>query len=288
MPRSRNLPSPVLHRALLFVLVAACAGPALAQADKFNLPVDRPAIGKVDQADGAKVLADFRRAGIAGDYWLSFELRVMPRQGAERTVTGTMLGTRGVSGALSRVTLGGQRWLIESGPNPSAWLSTDGGAARQLAASESGLALADTGITVFELQMPFIHWADFTYEGQARVRGRPTHSFVLRPPAGQPAPVTGLTGVRVLIDAEFQALVQADELGANGAVEKTISLIDLKKVGEQWMVKAIDVRDARTRNKTRFSVTAAALGLEWPISLFGPDGLNAEPPAVPPEKIVRF
>ena len=287
MPRSPDLRSPVPNRALLFVLAASCAGPALAQADKFNLPVDRPAPGKADQADGARLLADFRRAGIAGDYWLAFELRVMPRQGAERTVTGTLLGTRGVSGPLSRLNVGGQRWLIESGPNPSAWLAPEGGAARELGAAESGLALADTGVTVFELQMPFLYWTDFTYEGQARVRGRPTHSYVLRPPAGQAVPA-GIKAVRVLLDVEFGALVQADELGTNNASEKTISLLDLKKVGDQWLIKAIDVRDTRTRNKTRLSVTAAALSLDWPIAIFGPDSLTTEPPAVPAGKIVRF
>lgn len=288
MPRSPDLRSPVYHRALLFVLLACGAAPLLAQADKFGQPADRPALGKADQAEGARILAEFRQAGIAGDYWLSFQLRVMPREGDERVVNGTLIGTRGVSGPLSRLSVGSQRWLIESGPQPSAWLAPEGGAARELGAGEGSLALADTGVTLFEVQMPFLYWTDFTYEGEAKVRGRPTHSFVLRPPAGQPAPVAGLTGVRVLIDREFQAMVQADELGAKGAVEKTISLLDLKKVGEQWLVKTIDVRDARTRNKTRFSVTAAALGLEWPIALFGPDGLATEPPAVPAGKVVRF
>ena len=60
MPRSPNLPSPVLHRALLFVLAASSALVALAQADKFTLPIDRPATGKADQAEGARILADFQ------------------------------------------------------------------------------------------------------------------------------------------------------------------------------------------------------------------------------------
>jgi hypothetical protein len=273
---------------LLFVVAAACALPALAQADKFTLPVDRPATGNANQADGAKILADFQGAGIAGDYWLSFELRVMPRKGAERSVTGTLLGARGPSGPLSRLTIPGERWLIESGPQPSAWLAAGDAAPRQLAPAEAGQAVAGTDVTVFELQMPFLYWKDFLYEGQAVMRSRPTHSFVLRPPAGQAVPVAGLTGVRVYIDAEFRALVQAEELGAGAAVMKTITLLDLKKVGEQWMMKAIDVRDHRTRDKTRFSVTAAALGLNLPFSTFSPDNLTAAAPAIPPEKVVRF
>lgn len=288
MPRSPNLPSPVLHRALLFVLAASSALVALAQADKFTLPIDRPATGKADQAEGARILTNFQGGGIAGDYWLSFELRVMPRKGAERSVTGTLLGARGPSGPLTRLVIPGERWLIESGPQPSAWLAAGDAAPRQLATGESGLAVAGTDVTVFELQMPFLYWSDFTYEGQALMRSRPTHSFVLRPPAGQPVSVPGLTGVRVFIDSEFRALVQAEELGQGGAVLKTITLLDLKKVGDQYLMKAIDVRDNRTRNKTRFSVTGAALGLNLPLSVFSPDELMVEAPAVPPEKVVRF
>ena len=287
MPRSPNLPSPVLHRALLFALVLAGALPARAQADKFALPVDRPASGKADQAEGARILAGFRGADIAGDYWLSFELRVLPRKGAERSVTGTLLGTRGPGGPLLRLTIPGEHWLIESGPQPSTWLAAGGGAPRQLATGESDQAVAGTDVTIFELQRPFLYWSDFTYEGQAMIRSRPTHSFVLRPPAGQ-APVAGLTGVRVLIDAEFNALVQAEELGTGGVVEKTITLLDLKKVGDRWIMKAIDVRNHRTRDKTRFAVTGAALELDLPLATFSPDSLAAPTPVVPPEKIVRF
>lgn len=270
------------------MLAVGCAQPVLAQPDKFTLPIDRAATGKADQAEGARILADFQRGGIAGDYWLSFELRVLPRKGAERSITGTLLGARGPSGPLTRLSIPGERWLIESGPAPSAWLAAGATAPRQLAAGESGLAMAGTDVTVFEVQMPFLYWSDFTYEGRAVMRSRPTHSFVLRPPAGQTVPVAGLTGVRVFVDAEFRALVQAEELGAGGVVQKTITLLDLKKVGDQYLMKSIDVRDHRTRDKTRFSITAAALGLDLPLSVFSPDELTSEGPAIPPEKVVRF
>jgi hypothetical protein len=94
--------------------------------------------------------------------------------------------------------------------------------------------------------------------------------------------------VRVLIDTQFQAMVQAEMLGAKNVVEKTISLLDLKKVGEQWIVKSIDIRDSRSRDKTRFIVTAAALDLGWPAQTFDSGNLASEPPPVPAEKVVRF
>ena len=269
------------------MLLALAASPAPAQTDKFGQPSDRVAGGKADQAEGARILADFRGAGIAGDgvYWLSFELRVMPRTGSERTVSGTLLGMRGVSGPLSRLSVDGQSWLIESGPQPEAWTTTASG---EVAPAAAGQALAGTGLTVFDLQMPFLDWTDFTYEGQAKVRGRPTHSFILRPPPGYVPPEPGLSGVRVLIDTQFQAMVQAELLGAKGVAEKSIVLLDLKKVGDQMLVKSVDVRDLRSRDKTRLTFTAAALDLELPVTTFAPEKLGTAPPTIPPGKIVRF
>ena len=69
--------------------------------------------------------------------------------------------------------------------------------------------------------MSFLYWTDFVYEGVARVRGRPAHSFLLYPPADVAAARPELTGVRVLLDTQFQQLVQAEQLGAKGASVKT-------------------------------------------------------------------
>lgn len=285
MRPSPNPFSPVPPRALLFLLVALAATAGLAQSDKFNLPVDRAAPGRADQAEGARILGEFRRAGIAGDYWLSFELRVMPRQGAERIVTGTLLGKRGVAGPFSRLTVAGEELLIASGPQPSAWMARSGG---EIMPAPMDHPVAGTGLTIFDLQMPFLYWTDFTYEGQAKVRGRPTHSFILRPPSGDVRPVAEFTGVRVLIDTQFQALVQAELLAAKGAVVKSIVLLDLKKVGDQWLVKSIDVRDHGRKEKTRLTITQAALSLTLPDETFSTGQLRAAPPAIPPEKVVRF
>ena len=266
-------------------LALLAAGPRLpAQADKFGQPADRAAGGKADQAEGARILAGFRQAQVVTDHWFSFELRVMPRRGVERVLTGALIGKQGAAGPLARIEIGTDRWLIESGPQPSAWTLAEGGAI----AAAPGQALAGTGVTVFDLQRPFLYWEDFTYEGQARVRGRPTYSFIVRPPAGQPVPEPGLTGVRLFLDVQFTAMVQAEVLGTGNAVLKSISLLDLKKVGDQWLPKAVDVRDHRTRDKTRFTVRAAALDLAWPAEVFAPAGLAAAPPSVPAEKVVRF
>ncbi len=271
--------------------------PALAAQPKgFRPPPNYVTTSKPDPAEGARILAEFRTLGIAGDYWLEFELRVLPRAGAEHSVAGQLLGSRNELGPITRLTLPGagglateRRWLIQGGPAAAAW-QWNGADGQTAPLATAGLfePLGGTELTLFDLQMPFLYWTDFVYEGLTRVRGRPAHSFVLYPPAAVAAVRPGLTGVRVLLDTQFQALVQAEFLGARGAVEKTISVLDLKKAGEQWMVKTIDLRNSITRDKTRFDVTAAAMNLTLPAGTFTPAALAPEPPLVPARQIERF
>ena len=260
--------------------------PALfAQGTRFRPAPDYVAGGKADQAEGARILGEFRQAGIAGTYWLAFELRVMPRQGAERVLPGELYGTYGPQGPVSRLILGSEHWLIQSGPVPAAWTASGAAAARAATTAETLQPVAGTDFTLFDLQMPFLHWADFVYEGLAKVRGRPAHQFVLYPPADFAASWPDLSGVRVFIDTQFQALVQVEQLGAGGKPAKSVTLLDLKKVGDQWLVKSIDLRNHVTRDKTRLTFRAAALDLQLPATTFDPAQLATPPPAVPRGKI---
>ena len=280
----------------MLALIAAVPTGLFAQAQRFRPAPNFVAGGKPDQAEGRTALEAFRQQGIAGTYWLSFELRVMPRKGAERTVAGQLLGTRNSGGPVTRLTLTGeqagaseQRWLIQSGAEPTAWSWRNGeSAARALTGADSFQSIGETDLTLFDLQMPFLYWTDFVYEGLAKIRGRPAHSFVLYPPAELAAQRPQLTGVRVALDTQFGALVQAELLGEKGKAEKTITILDLKKVGEQWLVREIDLRNAVTRDKTRFIVKAAALNLHLPADVFDAATLAHEVPEIPAAAITRL
>jgi len=281
---------------LFLALWAVACGPLAAQSGSYRPPANFVGGGSADQAEGARILGQFQQAGIAGNYWLAFELRVMPRKGPERTATGQLLGGRNASGPVTRLTLPGatgvegeQRWLIQSGRQPATWLwSGATGRTGALTAAETFEPIAGTDLTPFDLQMPFLYWTDFVYEGVAKVRGRPAHSFVLYPPAGLAGVRPGLTGVRVLLDSEFQAFMQAELLGAKGVTEKTITILDLKKVGEQWLPKSIDLRNNLTRDKTRLTFTSAALDLALPDGALTERALGTEPPAVPASAIQQL
>jgi hypothetical protein len=178
---------------------------------------------------------------------------------------------------------------VQNGPQPAIW-SWQAGAAgtRRLGLAEQFAPLAQTDLTPFDLQMPFLFWSDFTFEGVARLRGRPAHRFLFLPPAEVAAANPALTGVRVSLDSQFHALVETELIGEGGRVLKSVSLLELKKTQEQWIMKTIDLRDEATRNKTRFTFTGAALGLSLAPALFEPGALadNVQPPAA--ERVVRF
>lgn len=281
--------------------LAVVAGPGAWAASR---PEPKFLGGKPDQAEGAQVLATFRNVGIHGAYWLKFDLRVMPHKGDERTLSGEMFGTQGTDGPLTRLAVddlgnqGGshlQLYLLKGGAAPEAWKWNYGQRGVTPGKMEDDQLLApvhDTDLAPFDLLMPFLQWKDFVYEGIANVRGRPAHTFLLYPPAPLrlPANVTGEApaAVRVFLDTQFSAMTQAEWVGDDGKALKSVTVLDLKKVGEQWIVKSIDLRNHRTRAKTRFAVSAAALDLELPAEMFAPNSLSDSAPAVPAEKIQRF
>lgn len=286
---------------------AVCAAaPSLAQSKP--VAAERPApkflSGKPDQAEGARVLESFRDVGVQGNYWMKFDLRVMPRRGAERVINGQMFGQPGPRGPLTRIVThdpenrGGsasEHFILHGGAEPAAWHRNAGqrGVTPRLVEADDWLApIVDTDLTLFDLQMPFLRWKDFVYEGVANVRGRPAHAFLLYPPQPLRGPsnynVPVPAAVRVFLDTQFSAMTQAEWVDAKGKPMKTVTVLDLKKVGEQWIVKSIDLRNHATRAKTRLAVTAAALDIELTPALFDPEKIAHPVPEVPVAAVQRF
>lgn len=269
-----------------------------ADAGRFR-PAPKPLAGaQANQVEGRQALADFRAAGIRGTYWLQFELQVLPRRGEERSLKGQLYGTRAAEGPLTRLALAADpqrrgpsvRWLIQSGAAPAAWAWTadEPARVRALAGADVLQPVAGTDLTLFDLQMPFLYWEDFVYEGLGKVRNRPAHSFLLYPPAELAAAHPELTGVRVALDTQFGALVQAEWLGPKGDPIKTFTVLDVKKVGEQWLVKSLDLRNHVTRDKTRLTVNAAAFDFTPATDAFRPEGLLTEPAGPDAASVLRF
>jgi hypothetical protein len=235
--------------------------------------------------------------GIDGDYYWEFELRRMPRRGEELVVPGRMWGSRNENGPITRIVLSPgvqaseRRLLVQNGTKSATW----GWRADRAAAGVTVLGgsawfeeLGETDLTAFDLQMPFIYWNEFVFEGVTKFLERPAHVFLLYPPAEVVALKPALTGIRIYLDTAYHALVHVEQIGEGGKVLKTLTLGGFKKVDARWIVKSADFRDEATRNKTRFLVTGAAMGLDLPRKVFEPASLeeNIRPPAADQIKAV--
>lgn len=288
MDNQRPIASRQTARAVCFLFFGLlAAGQADAQS-RLNRPPPRYVqLSAPDQKEGAAILAEMRNAGLAGDYYLEFELRVLPRRGDERRIPGRLWGSKTTEGPITRLALTVQekssgspaketRLLVQGGPTPSAWSwPSVNGAAAAIAVDNAALfePLAGTDLSAFDLQMPFLYWPDFVYEGKTRLYDRPADTFLLYPPASLAARRPELAAMRVYLDPQYHALMQAEQLGDKERVLKSMRMVELKKIGDQWMVKAVELRDETTRNKTRFVVTAAGLKRDFSPTLFEPGSL---------------
>jgi len=277
------------------------------------------------EREGAEVLRELRSAAIDGDYHLRFELKVLPRRGKARVLSGELWGSRNAEGPVSRVALydgaapralaeaatsapalaaevegagavssakrPARTLLIQNGVAPRIWVYEAGmGSAEPLPESEwHAPLLADAEISAFDLLMPYLYWEDFDFEGGDKVLGRAAYRFLFREPvraedkAGAGASPSERLSVRAYFDQQFHALLQSKLIGPDGAVTKTLTVRDLQKKSGQWMLKSIDLRNERTRDKTRFEVREAELGLELEPRLFKPEWLG-EPVSLPESK----
>ncbi len=262
-------------------LTALCRGAVPAAA-----PPELSQAGKPQAEEAARILDQFRRAGLSGEFFFEFDLRALPRRGEERIYHGRLWGGRTAPGAAFRVELTDgagttQRLLLQNGAQSAVWRLINGQVVKLDAAATLAPLVPGVEVSAFDLQMPFLYWPEATLEKITRVLGRPAYAYSFRAPAGLLAPQDGIAAARAYLDTQFNALMQTELLGPTGRVVKTFALVSLKKVLEQYIPKQADYRNEITRDKTRFQVTGAALNLRLAASVFAPDTLVAliEPPA---------
>jgi len=249
----------------------------------------------IDPAEGAAHLAAFRQARLQGDFCLRFQLVHMPRRGDETTYEGTAWGTWTQQGPVTRFQLrpapaspdtpddpakraaNTWEWLVQNGPSPRVWVLPPGAVTSREVPPSAWHAPLFPGLvyTPFDLLMPFMYWPKFEYGGPARVKGRVTDLYVMLPPTADAGPV------RVALDREFNALVRAEQLDDKRQPTRQFEILSFEKVQGQWLMKTLDLLDLVTRDKDRFTVTAAALNVRVAPAVFEP-GRLAEPAPLPP------
>jgi hypothetical protein len=268
-----------MRAAALAAILGACLASRAISAPSQDLP---------DAAAAALLLDHFRQSIWSEPIYAEFDLREMPRRGDERVFHGRFWGARNERGPVTRVELdvgkGGftHRFLVQGGPDAGVWTSDGGAAGAANADAVMAPLVPGSEMAPFDiLPMPYLYWLDSELVSIDRVRGRPSYTYVFTPSAEFSAHVPAVKSVRAYLDTQYDALVQSEISAPDGHVAKTLSLLELRKVGDRWIPKDVDVRNEATRDKTRLSLTAVSVGIAVAPAAFDPAQLGS-PLATPP------
>jgi hypothetical protein len=259
---------------------------------------------RIDVEEGARRLAEFRLQRLDGDFCFEFELEYKPRR--ERTVRyeGMMWGSWNEVGPITRfrvlpaarnMTVGAEavqpvELIIQNGRSPRAWIRRSQAEVFQLIEGDALFEPILPGLlySPFDLQMPFVYWEHFTYEGPTLVGAtRVAQQFLMQSPVGSASEARGIAGVRVGLDDTYNALWRVEVMDAQEEVMSSFAVESFQKVQEQYIVKRITLKDTASKDRTTFEVEAASVGLSLERDLFRPD-LTLSVDAYIPEQMEKL
>ncbi|MEM7790747.1 MAG: hypothetical protein AAF546_05035 [Verrucomicrobiota bacterium] len=246
---------------------------------------DDPRYELIDREEGQRRLAAFRGQRLRGDYCFNFQLEHLPRR--EKTVryNGKMWGTWNEQGALTRfqiseAALGSAETstdlflevIIQNGKTPSVWKRQTSDQHFEKVNGEQLFEPLIPGIVYspFDLQMPFIFWDQFEYEGPARVRSRIVQRFLMLAPDDPLYESRGIDAVRLSLDDTYDALFVVEVIGEQGEELSRFDVENFKKIQGQYIVKSITLKDHVSRDRTRFIVREASVGIDLDPLIFNP------------------
>lgn len=251
---------------------------------------ERPSrfMNRIDAEEGAAKLAAFRNQRLTGDFYFEFQLEHKPRRAPTVRYDGKMWGSWNENGPVSRIAIypraaGKPRaresvdpveLIVQNGPAPEAWIRRSSDADFQPIHGQALFQpiLPDLFYSPFDLQMPFIYWDSFNYEGPTLAMGsRVAQQFLMYPPKGSPSAQGGIAAVRIGLDDTYNALLVIEVLHADQEITSRFAVESVKKVQEQYIVKRITLSDYPAKDRTTFEVEAASVGLSLNRDLFKPD-----------------
>jgi len=272
---------------LLFIALLLAVSPVVSWAQRSaDDNLRSRTMERLDEAKAAEMIRLFRLQHPAENFCFQFQLEHKPRRGRTVRYEGILFGSRNRFGPVTRVKLFREKLgeaspvglspieiIVQNGLAPRVWVRNQ--------VADDFVLIEDARLfepifegvlyTPFDLQMPFVFWNDYTYEGPSRVLSRIGQKFRLLPPEGSLAFRNDVEAVRVSIDDTYYALLRAEVLGTDDKVRSQFTVRGIKKVDEHYIVKEVELKNVATKDATSFKVKAARLGLLLDRDLFNPD-----------------
>jgi hypothetical protein len=167
--------------------------------------------------------------------------------------------------------------LIERGAMPLVWIKDNEQVKLLDREALEEPIIPETTLSFMDFLTPFLYWNQYEYLGPSRIKARPTQTYRMY------APFDSETTALIELDDEFAAILKAEVSQGDASPAKSLELISFKKTSGKYIPKIIDYLDHENHgNKTRIEVTAAALDVELPESLFDETLLAGEFPKFDP------
>ncbi|MGB0744655.1 MAG: hypothetical protein ACPGSB_09020 [Opitutales bacterium] len=243
----------------------------------------RHGMERIDSEEGARRLGEFRQQRLDGDYVFEFQLQHKPHR-SSKTIRydGIMWGTWNERGALTRFKILPDDenadssnplldLIVQNGSEPSAWIRNMSSGLFELAEGDELFKPLLPGLvySIYDLQMPFIYWDDFLYEGPSLVgASRVAQNFLMIPPEGSASAERGIKGVRIGLDDTYNALWRVVVIGEDEKELSRFAVESFKKVQEQYIVKRITITDVESKDRTTFNVADSSVGLRLDDDVF--------------------
>ena len=247
----------------------------------------------IDEAEAARRLDAFRKQRLKGDFCFRFQLEHLPRRGSSVRYYGSMWGSWNEKGPVTRIQLNesetgeskaGVDLILQNGPEPRAWLR-DPSTACFVPLKGDALhqpLLPEIVYTPFDFLMPFLYWENYEYAGAKRMRSRVARNFLMVPDVTSVVP-DWLQAVRIGIDDAYNALLHIEIVEKPDRTRSSFTIESFKQVQGQWIVKGIVLKDWKSRDRTRFKVLSASVGLTFSHAVFSPT--NAIDHPVVPDRL---
>ena len=109
-----------------------------------------------------------------------------------------------------------------------------------------------TDVTWLDAMMDFVWWTNPETAGTDRVKGRDATILKVYPAE----PVPGCAYVKIWIDDEQHAVLQAMQVNDKLQVTKNMWVRSIQKIDDRWVVKDIEVETPGSGNRTKITVDA--------------------------------
>lgn len=258
----------------LFCLATCC--------DLMAQPKNRRPLQDLSAREASDLLAQFRTHRLSGDAIISFELAILPRTMPTRRVSGRLALSWNHRGLVQRVAILSapsdstdstlvREWLLQGGPVPQAW-SRSGSAASFQWLNKAELLqplVIDGYLTPFDLQMPYVYWKHFNYEGVGRLMSRHVHYYRLQPPQSKQS-VSPWPSVRVAIDERYALPLAVQRYDADGALQFEQKIESIQRVSGQTIPKQYIMKSTERGDRVRFVLQSIKLDVTLDPKLFDP------------------